>query len=355
MGRRRRNQLRAALKALWFEVLYRSGAIQWAQWKLRNAGSILVLNFHRVLNEAEFESTNSPTEMIVRTQAFADILSFLSPRYQFVDLRYSRRPEGRSLRLAITFDDGWEDNCRNAAPLLGKIGAPVCIFICPGRMATASPYWPETAAGVWKTAIGGDGGLKELQAIMRAEGTGAECHSVDGLLDSIKQVGPAQRDRVLSRLTARFPAHAEVNDRTMGWEEIRSLRNYGFCFGSHTMHHEILTTLSESHMDVELVASRQQVAKETGEDLPLFSYPNGDWSPVARDRVAAAGYELAFANDPGVWSNETDPLTIPRINLNENKVTGIRGKFSAAAMSYYVFWQPYQVWKARQRRASVEA
>lgn len=346
--------MRTVLKALWFQILYRSGAIDWAQWQLRKAGSILVLNFHRVLNEAEFEATNSPAGMIVRTQTFADILAFLSSRYQFVDLRDSRKPEELSLRLAITFDDGWEDNYRNAAPLLDKIDAPVCIFICPGRMANASPYWPETVAGVWKLVVGDDGGWQELQAILRVEGVKTEYNSLDGLLASLKQLEPERRDRVLSTLVARFPAPAQVHDRTMGWEEIRSLRNEGFCFGSHTMHHEILTTLSESQIDAELVTSRQQVAKETGEDIPLFSYPNGDWSPVARDRVAAAGYELAFANDSGVWSNATDPLVIPRINLNESKVTGISGKFSAATMSYYVFWQPYQVWKARQRRANVE-
>jgi hypothetical protein len=195
----------------------------------------------------------------------------------------------------------------------------------------------------------------ELQAALRANGTEGACDTLDGLLDSLKRLDPARRDGTLSMLTARFPAEAQVHDRTMRWEEIRSLRDCGFCFGSHTMHHEILTTLIESRMDAELVGSRQQVAKETGKDLPLFSYPNGDWSPVARDRVAAAGYELAFASDPGVWSEETDPLTIPRINLNENKVTGMSGEFSAAAMSYYVFWRPYRVWKARQRRATAEA
>jgi peptidoglycan/xylan/chitin deacetylase (PgdA/CDA1 family) len=346
--------LRKVLKTLWFEVLYRSGAIYWAQFKLRRAGSILVLNFHRVLNEAEFEATNSPAGMIIRTRTFADILAFLSSRYQFVDLRDSKKPEEQSLYLAITFDDGWEDNYRNAAPLLSKVGAPACIFICPGRMANVSPYWPETVAGTWKLMVGDNEDLQELQAFFWAEGLKTKCDSLDDLLNSLKQLEPERRDRVLSKLVARFPAPTQVHDRTMGWEEIRNLRNYGFCFGSHTIHHEILTTLSESQMDEELVASRQQIAKETGKDLPLFSYPNGGWSPVARDRVAAAGYELAFANDPGVWSNATDPLVIPRINLNESKVTGISGKFSAATMSYYVFWQPYQVWKARQRRAKIE-
>jgi peptidoglycan/xylan/chitin deacetylase (PgdA/CDA1 family) len=286
--------------------------------------------------------------MIVRTETFSNTLSFLSSRYEFVDLRRSNRPQECILSLAITFDDGWEDNCRNAAPLLAQISAPACIFICPGRMANGSPYWPETASGVWKSALSGDGQLKELQAILRTEDAVTVCHSLDTLLDTLKKLGSAQRNHVLSKLTARFHPYGQVCDRTMGWEEIRSLRNCGFCFGSHTMHHEILTTLNEFQMDEELVASRQQIAKETGEDLRLFSYPNGNWSPVARDRVAAAGYELAFTNDPGVWANGTDPLAIPRINMNEGKLTGVSGRFSAAAMCYYLFWQPYRLWKVRK-------
>jgi peptidoglycan/xylan/chitin deacetylase (PgdA/CDA1 family) len=355
MHRRGGRVLRKALKALWFQALYRFGAVYWAQWKLRRTGSILVLNFHRVLSPAEFETTNSPAGMIVRTQTFTDCLSFLSTRYEFIDLHDHGKLERRSLRLAITFDDGWEDNYRNAAPVLSNIAAPACIFLCPGKIATASPYWPETAAGVWNSALGDRAGLLGLQAIMSAEGREIECDSLDLMLDSLKQMNPAHRDRVLSRLTARFPPFAQVCDKTMGWEEIRLLRKKGFHFGSHTMHHEILTTLCESQMDAELLTSRRKVANETGEDVPLFSYPNGDWNPVARNRVAAAGYKLAFTNSSGVWFDGTDLLIIPRINLNENKITGIGGKFSAAAMSYYVFWQPYRVWKARSHKASVEA
>jgi peptidoglycan/xylan/chitin deacetylase (PgdA/CDA1 family) len=352
MNRRGGRLFREVIKRLWFEVLYRSGAVCWARTNLRRTGGIVVLNFHRVLNEAEFETTNSPAGMIIRTQTFTEIFVFLSSRYHFVDLRDSRVPKKRSLRLAVTFDDGWEDNYRNAAPLLAKSSVPACIFVCPARIASASPYWPEAVVGVWKLALSGNRGLQELQALLRTEGADTECDSLDDLLGWLKKLDEERRDRVLGKLIAGFPAPTNAHDRTMRWDEIRALIDHGFCFGSHTMHHAILTTLVESRVDEELVASREVVAQETGEDLALFSYPNGDWSPAVVSRVAAAGYKLAFANDPGVWSRDTNPLVIPRVNLNESKVTGINGRFSPAKMNYYVFWQPYQTWRAQRRGAT---
>lgn len=342
--------LRAILKALWFVALYRSGAVRWAQWRLQRSGAILVLNFHRVLNDGEFESTNSPAGMVMRTRTFAQLLSRLAGRFPVVNLANKCGPTAGILSLAITFDDGWEDNHRNAAPVLERSSLPACIFLCPASMDRASPYWPEAAAGIWKTAAGQPDGIERLRGLLWQHGIGQDSETFDRMLDALKRLDSPARARALAELAACFPPGEQAVDRTMGWETVRSMRQRGFCFGSHTMHHEILTTLDETEMDSELVGARQRLAQETGNDLALFSYPNGDWNRLARERVAAAGYELAFANDPGVWCSGTDRLTIPRINLNEGKVTGPDRCFSEAAALYYIVWQPYRLWRLQSRK-----
>jgi len=43
--------------------------------------------------------------------------------------------EGNSLKIALTFDDGYRDNLTIAAPILAELGIPFTIFICTGAVA----------------------------------------------------------------------------------------------------------------------------------------------------------------------------------------------------------------------------
>ena len=43
--------------------------------------------------------------------------------------------EGNSLKIALTFDDGYRDNLTVVAPILAELGIPFTIFICTGAVA----------------------------------------------------------------------------------------------------------------------------------------------------------------------------------------------------------------------------
>jgi peptidoglycan/xylan/chitin deacetylase (PgdA/CDA1 family) len=117
------------------------------------------------------------------------------------------------------------------------------------------------------------------------------------------------------------------------------LRDAGVKFGSHTQSHEILTRVPPGKAYRELKESKREVEERLGDSCLLFSYPNGDWSQPVRDFVAQLGYRFAFTNQQGVWTRECDPFLIPRVNLWEGALIGPRGRFSAAAFDYVVFWR----------------
>ena len=43
--------------------------------------------------------------------------------------------------IALTFDDGYEDNLLDALPLLEEFEIPATFFLTTGGLARAAPYW----------------------------------------------------------------------------------------------------------------------------------------------------------------------------------------------------------------------
>src|SRR5262244_1299997 len=112
----------------------------------------------------------------------------------------------------------------------------------------------------------------------------------------------------------------------------------GIRFGSHTYSHQILTGLSGDAARRELADGRAAIERVLGTPCTMLAYPNGESSDSVRRLAATAGYTLAFTTGPGAWTAATDPMSIPRCNMSEENVVGLRGRFSAVAFEYTAFW-----------------
>ena len=319
--------LRALGKCAWAGFLRTIGILTLAKRWVRRQGTV-VLTFHRVLNDADLEGTASLIGMIVRNRTFDDFLAYASRNLEIVSA--GSDPEWKSngkLKIALTFDDGWCDNATEAFPIARKHNAPITIFIVPKRIGTKLPFWPEQAASV--LGLGLDAGTQERQ------------RSIEQIIEYMKSLPSAERKRIINRITQGddgADSSKEV-DRTMSWEQIEELRTGGVVFGSHTSTHEILTRIPLSQAMEEVHASRQVIMQRLGTACDVFAYPNGDSSPETRSLVEKAGYTRAFMNQcPGIWSRNTDPFAIPRVNICEYHLVDKDGNFSPLIFDYAVVW-----------------
>ncbi|HEY5027010.1 MAG TPA: polysaccharide deacetylase family protein [Candidatus Angelobacter sp.] len=323
-----RSALRAHGKAFWAGLLRASGMLYLARKWVQRHGAI-VLTFHRILTDSELQQTASLGGMIVRKRTFDDFLKYASGACEFANLK--QEPEwkgGNKLKLAVTFDDGWSDNAESAYPIARQYHVPIAIFIVPDRAGTPLPFWPERTAAA-------------LDGSPSADGLRRSAISIEKAIEELKELPVKERERRIGQMTASggvLNSSAEV-DRTMTWEQIAELHAGGVTFGSHTSTHEILTTIPAVQAEREIASSREAIQQKLQASCSLFSYPNGDYSELVRDMVAAAGYKYAFLNqEPGVWTRDCDPLLIPRVNVCEYHLVDSKGEFSPLIFDYAVVW-----------------
>lgn len=344
--------LRSGLKWAYIHALRYSGLLAFAKLWIRRNGAV-VLTFHRILSEEAATQTCSPSGMLVTEGTFESLLRHLKKRYSIFPLANGGLQENRDrLQVAITFDDGWEDNASTAFPIAAELDVPFTIFVCPELMERAAPFWPERIVALLRSAENSADALRCVCQVLASTGYpewAADLADGNGnracdLIERLKSLSCEERDNVLVLLSscrALWKDRPKRNlDRTMSWAQLAQLHRAGVSFGSHTQRHEILTCIPLDRVEREVCESRAALEAHL-QHCSLFSYPNGDVSPDVRDIVARFGFKLAFINSPGVWRRTGDPLLVPRINLSEGNLVGGDGRFSTLAFEYRVFWNAF--------------
>jgi peptidoglycan/xylan/chitin deacetylase (PgdA/CDA1 family) len=105
----------------------------------------------------------------------------------------------------------------------------------------------------------------------------------------------------------------EAQQPLMDETQIREWLAAGHEIGSHTLTHPFLTRLNPQQAGEEISASKKKLEDRFGLPVRHFCYPYGNWNPVVRDLVIAAGYETACTTETGVNTKATSPFELKRI------------------------------------------
>jgi len=214
-----------------------------------------VLTFHRISEPSPVDSmTYSPKD-------FNALCTFLSCNFQVKPLSLLlKKLVNRGTfhqELAITFDDGYQDNHDLAAPILKALNLPATFFITTEYIGKdIVPWWDEE------------------------EG---------------------------------------VRHKWMSWDQVRALHRQGFEIGSHTRSHADLGKVREELALKELVDSRIELERQLSAPVTLFAYPYGGIGNInerMRELVKAAGYSCCCSCFGGLNKRGTDPFHLRRIPIS---------------------------------------
>lgn len=297
----------------------------------RMRGGLTILTYHRVLPEGSARSY--PLASLVTPEpVFREQVRWLAGRTALSTLgaavaaRGSWGSDARP-RVCITFDDGFADNLRFAAPVLDELGVRATFFISTAPVREGGRLWFDAAARAWESRAGE---LAGVTARVSGRSDLGASPTLDAWMRLLKSVPAEQRSAILGALGIdRAPPDA---DRMMTPDEVRSLAAAGHEIGSHTVTHPILPMESDAAIDDELSRSRADLASWTGTGIAGFCYPNGDHDDRVVGAVRRAGYAYACVTATGRNGTDADALRLRRIGMNPARVTDGRGRHSARAL-----------------------
>lgn len=343
--------MRRIIKQLLAAALYYSGLLtllDYCALKFAVRSHSVLLMYHRVLDDPFAEHEYAQTGTAVSTASFRAQIAFLAKRFgvmtagDYVAARANGQPLPRKCAV-ITFDDGWEDNYRNAFPILKNYNVPATIFICTDFVGTKEKLWfHEMLHSIrWQQLK-----AAQLAQVLAKYQTGnsnqpdTKIHltddcSKDVLIDNFFQLAKALDAEQVKKLASDLRGISGKTDAqwmerrfSLTWQEIAGMDQSRIEIGSHGVSHRLLTSVSQDDVVRELSESKQQIEMRLGKKVRTFAYPNGSYDENIKRMTAEAGYDGAFSvSEVAITS---DLFAIPRTGVHEGANIGFNGRFSRA-------------------------
>lgn len=247
----------------------------------------VVLVYHRVA-----ETREDPYGQAVRPETFARHLEALTREHPVVPL--SELVERRRFEdgtVAVTFDDGYEDNLSQALPIAAKI--PITVFVTVEAVLDDGRFWWDEIAGM----------EPELRAKLHAWLKGLPGRERWGRISSMTSTWGPELGRPLTP------------------DELRDLASRpGVEIGAHTLSHPSLALLPAAEQERELAGARTRLEEAIGRPVTLLAYPfgkPGDVSDETQNLARRAGYRAAFTTVPRCLVSSSPVFALPRLTVHE--------------------------------------
>jgi peptidoglycan/xylan/chitin deacetylase (PgdA/CDA1 family) len=321
-----------------YSILRRARAA--AKRRFINTGVILI--YHRVADEP-FD----PWRLCVTPENFVRQLEVL----RALDLRLVHVSElARDLQLgslrrrtvAITFDDGYNDNLEYARPILERFEAPATLFATAGYIDRDEEFWWDVLDRIFlqpgdlpqSLELSSDGRTLRWDLGSAASLSDAEFsawpawapmgepptmrHRIHDELWRVLLISEQhERERLVSELFrwARVAPNARPSRRPLTADQLRLMSRDGLVeVGAHSLTHPALSALPAQAQAHELSRSKERLEALLGTPILGCSYPNGRANEETEEQTRKAGYAFACGSVSRAVTRRSDRYQLPRIS-----------------------------------------
>ncbi len=295
-------------------------ARSWRWLRSRGARNAVVLLYHRICDD-----TLDPFSLSVSPQRFEAQMRLLAARYRVVSLR-TLAQELTEQRItpgtvAVTFDDGYEDNLRVAAPILERTGTPATVFFTGG--VRGEEYWWDTLVRllVIPSSLPPVLAIRNRIFEVPPDGPsrpGARKLLLDRVHAHLQPLPLREIQEALADLSTqveeapRIPMHRSCTVAEL--RELAARRHVEI--GAHSFSHPVLSSLSDEAEEEEIAGSKEALESLLAKPVEAFSYPYGlpgQYNARTISHARRAGFRVACTAGADTVRAMTDSMQLPRL------------------------------------------
>tara|TARA_E500000178_G_C17023515_1_gene756745 strand:- start:1822 stop:2748 length:927 start_codon:yes stop_codon:yes gene_type:complete len=251
-----------------------------------NPEKLLILLYHGVTDVVSNGIENYSRKHL-DFKLFQNQMRLLKSKYNVIsmdDVFYMKRNNLKFPKrsVAITFDDGFENNYSIAAPILDKFKVPATFYICANIVNSETMFWVDKIEDCinrtkTKQIIISLGGRKK---IFKLDTYKKKIKCVEIIKNYCKKIKVKQKDRIINDLINRTFVLPKIttskNYEKLKWNQVKKMyKNSLFTIGSHSLNHEILSMQNKEQMKKDVSKSLQIFNKKLNTEIRHFSYPEG--------------------------------------------------------------------------------
>lgn len=231
--------------------------------------------------------------------------------------------------VVLTFDDGYRSFYEEIYPVLKKNGIGAFMFVPTGFIGKTCYFWADKLQAALEKSdarvIVIDGKKFYLYSRLYRSDFYSKVHEYVRALDE------ENRNEICSRMFEQLNVRISEDDmdkyRFLNWQEILEMGRSGLVvFGSHTVSHPNLTTLSNHALRHELKESKRILEDCLAKPVSAFAYPYGGqgfFDARVIGELKEAGYSCAFATVQGtIKDKSTDRFRLNRVMLFDYQDAG---------------------------------
>jgi len=247
---------------------------------------LTILLYHGITN-SKSKGIENFSKKHISDKDFKEQIEFISKSCNIISMDdvvdiVSSKEKYPPKAVAVTFDDGFRNNCTVAAPILDEFHVPATFYITSGIINTETMYWVDELEDCINLS------LKPSLELSLNKKVVFDLTSVSKKIIALTEIKAFCKNstneikneivRQVIDATGVIPSvnHSE-NYKKMSWKELRELNMSDlFTIGGHSLYHNILSKISPfEKLSLDIQISIALLKYNLDKEIKHYSYPEG--------------------------------------------------------------------------------
>jgi peptidoglycan/xylan/chitin deacetylase (PgdA/CDA1 family) len=250
-----------------------------------SAEKCAIFLFHGVIEKSEYDVRNYTRKHLERDHFYRVLRALVQAgtpvRMDDIVEHYVTREPFPTHSFAVTFDDGFENNCSVAAPILSDLSIPATFYISTAFIEHGTMSWIDRIEHCLEHAPQGSLRFSWDQASHGFHDRASKIALLDYLRSRVKKDASIDLEELVQEVFTQcgietVDATDEPLDRKLSWDQVARLHADSlFTIGGHSHNHLNLAFLTTDQAEQEVSTNLHLLDAHAGIRTNHYSYPEG--------------------------------------------------------------------------------